>query len=198
MTLPAELQPGERALLTCRRHWLRLYPLLVARALAAIVSIAVPIVVFGRTTGFDGTARMVAIVGSVLWAGYWLVRGYFTWYRYQRDVWVITDQRLLDGLRRHWFHRQVASTDLVDIEDVSMRRASLLLMLFDFGDLRVQTAGQQANFLLSGIPRPAYVLTVLDAARRQLRGAQRPAHARDRAPARDRSHPRTHVVCRLV
>jgi hypothetical protein len=174
-TLPVELQPDEHALLVCRRHWLRLYPLLVAQALAAIVPVALLFAVGGRVVDLEGTARNVAIAASVLWCGYWLVRGYFTWFRYQHDVWVVTDQRLIDGLRRHWFHRQVASADLVDIEDVSVHRSGLLPTMFDFGDLRVQTAGEQSNFVLAGIPHPAHVLTVVDAARdaarRQLRGA---------------------------
>lgn len=175
MSLPVELQPTEHALLVCRRHWLRLYPLLVGQAFAAILPVVLLIVIVSRTTDFSGAARAASIVVAALWVGYWLIAGYFTWFRYQHDVWVITDQRLIDGLRRHWFHRQVASADLVDIEDVSVQRAGLLPTLFDFGDLRVQTAGEQSNFVLAGIPRPAQVLTVLDAARddarRQLRGA---------------------------
>lgn len=175
MSLPVELQPTERALLVCRRHWLRLYPLLVGQAFAAILPVVLLIVIVNRTTDFSGATRVASIVAAALWLGYWLVTGYFTWFRYHHDVWVITDQRLIDGLRRHWFHRQVASADLIDIEDVSAQRAGLLPTLFDYGDLRVQTAGEHSNFVLAGIPRPAHVLSVLDAARdearRQLRGA---------------------------
>lgn len=172
--VPIELQSDEGVLLLARRHWLQVYPKLLAIALVAIVPVGLLVWIVSATADFEGAARTITLIVSGLWIVFWLVRGYFVWYRYQNDVWVITNQRLIDSLRRHWFHRQLASTDLVDIEDVSVHRAGLLRTMFNFGDLRCQTAGEQANFVLSGIPDPAHVLTVLDAARdrarRELRG----------------------------
>lgn len=163
--LPVELQPDEQVLAFCRRHWLYMYPSLALIALVAVVPVIALVVLVDSTAGLDGVARWVVLGISVLWLGYWLVRGYFRWYRYQNDAWLVTDQRLIDSLKRHWFHHQLASADLVDIEDVSVERSGMLETMFNFGDLRCQTAGEQANFVLGGIPDPAGVLTTLDAAR---------------------------------
>ena len=59
----------------------------------------------------------------------------------------------------------MASADLVDVEDMSVFREGLLPTIFNFGDVRCQTAGQVANFVLAGIPKPAEVLGLVDAAR---------------------------------
>ena len=117
-------------------------------------------------TKIDANGGRLAVIGvAVVWALSLAVRGYFRWYRYHHDVWLITNQRLIDSLRRHWFHHQVASADLVDIEDVSMSRSGVLQTMLDFGDLRVQTAGEQERFVLGNIHHPERVLTIIDRAR---------------------------------
>jgi hypothetical protein len=172
--LPVELQPNENLLLLARRHWLNLYPRLLLIALIGIVPIVLLIWIVDATAGMEGTTQTVVLIVCALWALFWLVRGYFTWYRYNNDIWLITDQRLIDSLKKHWFHHQMASTDLVDVEDVAVQRSGILQTTFNYGDLRCQTAGAQANFILAGIPDPNHVLQVLDAARdasrRELRG----------------------------
>ncbi|MCE7927153.1 MAG: PH domain-containing protein [Dehalococcoidia bacterium] len=165
MKLPLELQAGESVLLLGRRHWLYLWSKLVAVALAGILPIVALTVLVAMLAGLDGLAGKVVLALDVLWAGYWLIRGYFTWYRYNRDMWIVTDQRLIDSVKRHWFHHRMASADLVDIEDIAVVREGLLQTLFNFGDVRCQTAGEQPNFVLAGIPAPSNALGVIDAAR---------------------------------
>lgn len=100
-------------------------------------------------------------------------RGYFTWYRYENDIWVVTNQRLLDSLKSHWFHHRMASADLVDVEDIAVVREGFLQTIFKFGDLKCQTAGEQPNFVLAGIPDPVSVLGTIDRARDAARHALR-------------------------
>ena len=160
---PVELQPGEEVIHLSRRHWIVLYPRLVLDGIVGGVPLLAAIWLASKVD--SGTASLVIVGLGIAWALAMVVRGYFRWYRYQHDVWQITNQRLLDSLRRHWFHRQVASADLVDIEDVSMEREGVPQTLLDFGDLRVQTAGAMENFVLRNIHHPGGVLTILDRAR---------------------------------
>ena len=164
---PVELQAGEQVVHLSRRHWVVLYPLLVVDALLGIVPLALAIWLGSKID--NGTASLVVIGLGVVWGLGMGVRGYFRWYRYHHDVWLITNQRLIDSIRRHWFNHEVASADLVDIEDVSMERNGLFQTLLDFGDLRVQTAGEEANFVLSNIHHPSRVLTTLDRVRDEAR-----------------------------
>ncbi len=163
--LPFEMQPGEDVLVATRRHWMYFYPKLVAVALAGIVPIVALTWIVAATAGLDGMAGLIVLIVDAVWGLFWLIRGYFTWYRYQNDVWVVTDQRILDSLKRHWFHHQMASADLVDVEDMRVHKEGVLGTAFNFGDVRCQTAGELPNFILSGNPDPAKVLTVVDAAR---------------------------------
>jgi hypothetical protein len=137
-----------------------------------VATVAVVVLVLA-TFGFDGLFGKGVALALLLWALYWGVRAYFHWYRYQNDIWAVTNQRLVDSIKRHWFHHQMASADLVDVEDIRVVREGVLHTMFNFGDVRCQTAGEVPNFILDGIPDPTRVLAVVDAARDAARRALR-------------------------
>ncbi len=173
--LPFELQGEERVVLFCRRHWLYFYTKLASVVLALLLPTIVLLGLVHFTAGLGGTVGKVALIIAAAWVVFWAIRGYFTWYRYQNDVWVVTNQRIIDSTKYNWIKQRMASADLVDVEDINVVREGLFATMFNYGDLRVQTAGEVANFVLAGIPAPSKVLAVVDssrdAARRQFRGA---------------------------
>ena len=173
MALPFELQPTERLVSELRRHWLFLYPRLLLLVIAALAPGVVFLAAKSVREGLQGTALNLVIGVLVLWTVGWLVRAYFLWYRYQHDIWAITNQRIVDSLKRHWFHHAMSSADLTDIQDVSIAREGVLRTAFDFGDVRVQTAAEQQDFVLSAIPHPGRVLTIIDAERDRARREDR-------------------------
>ena len=165
MGLPVRLQSDEMLVLRKRRHILFLTWQMGKAVLSGVVPIVVLLIAVSEISGLDGNNGTVAGVASAVWGGVWLVVAYFTWYRYNRDEWVVTNQRLIDSVKRHWFHHEISSADLIQIEDMSVTRSGLLQTMFNFGDLRCQTAGVQQNFVLRGIPAPADTLGIVDAAR---------------------------------
>lgn len=172
--LPFTLQGDETVLLVARRHWLY-FSLRMAWVVAATILPPLAALFLVRATyGFDGMAGRITMAIMALWILAWAIRAYFTWYRYQNDIWTVTDQRLVDSIKRHWFHHLMASADLVDVEDIRIVRNGFLQTMFNFGDVRCQTAGEVPNFVLDGIPDPSGVMAVVDAARdaarRSLRG----------------------------
>ena len=172
--LPFELQSGESVVLFCRRHWVYLFTKLGGIVLALLVPVAALLWLVQITAGLGGTVGKVALIIAVAWVVFWLIRGYFTWYRYQNDIWIVTNQRIVDSTKFNWIKQRMASADLVDVEDINVVRDGLFATMFNYGDLRVQTAGEIGNFVLAGIPAPSKVLAVVDssrdAARRQFRG----------------------------
>jgi hypothetical protein len=172
--LPFALQQGETVLLLARRHWVFLLSHLGRQAAFALVPIAALLVVVSLTAGLDGNAGRIVALICLVWFLAWAVKAYFTWYRYQNDIWVVTDQRVLDSTKRHWFHHGMASADLDDVEDIALDKEGLLPTMFDFGNVKLQTAAETPNFVLSGIPDPKDVLSLIDrqrdAAKRRLRG----------------------------
>lgn len=163
--LPFELQQGERVLRLARRHPVFLAWQVGKVAVFALVPVAALVVLVQLTFGFGGTPGLVVFGLLAVWLLYWLVRAYFTWYRYNNDVWVVTNQRVVDSTKFNWFHQKMASADLVNVEDLSIDKEGLLPTVFNFGNVVCQTSGERSNFVLSGVPRPNEMLATVDAAR---------------------------------
>lgn len=165
MKLPVELQPGEAVVLRVHRHPIYMIMKLTGAALAGIFPVALLLWLGFAVAGASGVAAQLLGAGCALWVGYWLVRAYFIWYRHQHDEWVITNQRLIDSFKRHWFDHQISSADLVNVQDITVERSGLLPTMFNFGDVRCQTAGERSAFVLAAVPQPSAVLAIVDRTR---------------------------------
>jgi membrane protein YdbS with pleckstrin-like domain len=174
MKLPFPLQQGEELLTLARRHWLFVWPKLIG---GAVVGLVPAIALWWAMLRFDWTdddiPRWIALGATMVWLGYWVVRLYFFKYRYDNDIWVVTNQRIVDSVKKHWFHLQTSTADLVDIEDMSVLRSGFLNTVFDFGDVECQTAGAVRKFALRGIPRPREVQAMVDGLRDQARATSK-------------------------
>jgi len=172
--LPFPLQEGEEVLTLARRHWLFVYPKLAAGIIVALLPVGVVWWAMARFDWTDnGPARLVALVATLVWLGYWAIRLYFFKYRYDNDIWIVSNQRIIDSAKNHWFHHQMSTADLVDIEDMTVIRSGILNTLFDFGDINCQTAGEVPKFSLRGIPHPREVQALMDRLRDQARAVTR-------------------------
>lgn len=171
--LPFELQVNEHVLLHCRRHWVFLTIGMVKVALVGLLPIVALLLLASFTFGLDGRGGQVVGLICLVWFVFWAIKGYFALYRYNNDIWIVTDQRVIDSTKTNWFNHRMASADLEDVQDISTNRSGLFGTAFDYGNLLLQTAGERENFILSGIPKPAEVLTLIDvhrdAAKRELR-----------------------------
>jgi hypothetical protein len=123
---------------------------------------------------YEGIAARIFWVAAGIYIVYWLVRMFLAWYQYHHDGWVITNQRIVDYLKRHPFSLRISSADLVNVQDMQVERIGVLPTLLDFGDIVCQTAAEQQQFRLSGIPNPRDVQALVD-------------RERDRERARGRS-----------
>jgi membrane protein YdbS with pleckstrin-like domain len=174
MKLPFPLQEGEQVLTLSKRHWLFAYPKMVAEGIVALVPVGVLWWAMARLDWTDNALpRLIALVATAVWLVYWAVRLYFVKYRYDNDVWAVTNQRIVDSVKNNWFHLQMSTADLVDIEDMSVIRSGVLGTMFDFGDINCQTAGTVPKFTFRGIPRPRELQAMVDHLRDQLRAVTR-------------------------
>src|SRR3989304_873388 len=146
MKLPFAFQPGEEMLQLARRHWLFVWPKIALGSLVALLPAGCIWYALIHFDLLDGqAARWAAAIGTTVWLAYWAVRFYFFKYRYDNDIWVVTNQRLIDSTKRNWFNHEISTTDLVDIEDITMHRVGIFGTLFNFGDVECQTAGEKRN-----------------------------------------------------
>lgn len=156
------LQDDERVLMICRRHWLFLWPKIAAMALVALVPVIVGAVLLGKGDHLSGTVGKVFWIAALVYITYWAVRMFLNWYRYNNDIWVITNQRLVDSTKTNPFSLKISTADLVNVQDMTVERSGIFRTLLNYGDIVCQTAADIQEFRLVGIPRPQEVQLLVD------------------------------------
>src|SRR3974377_405132 len=134
-SLPYELQNGESAILLTRRHWLYLWSKVGRQVVSAVIPVAVVLYVVGRWGSLGSSSGKIVLLVAFLFVLYWAIRAYFTWFAYVHDIWMVTNQRVIDATRPNCFRSHLASADLVDIEDIAVDRTGALQTMFNFGEV---------------------------------------------------------------
>ncbi len=142
------LDPGESIVLEVRRHWF----VFISTGLFSFFLAVAPLFLYGfiisffKSDIFSGTSNV-----SLFWFFYslWLLVVWMTlfvqWTNYYLDVWYITQKRIIDVEQRGLFHRHVSNLRFDKIQDISIEVRGVLAHLFKFGDVHVQTAGQDSS-----------------------------------------------------
>jgi hypothetical protein len=160
--LPFPLQGGEQVLLLCRRHWWFLWPRSIIMVLFAIIPVA-GVAWLLSAIGILEDLGIFFWIAAALWLLYWAVRLFLNWYRYHNDIWVVSNQRLIDSYKAHPFSLRVATADLVNLQDMSVVKNGIVATMLNFGDVICETAGSdRVAFTIAGVPHPESIQLLID------------------------------------
>jgi hypothetical protein len=171
--LPFPLQDHEDITLLVRKHWWFLWPQSVLWALFAIVPVVAGTIILDMIGILDDLGMFWWGI-AILYLVYWAIRLLLNWYRYHNDIWLITNQRIVDSFKKHPWNLRLATADLVNIQDMTVVKNGPIASLMNFGDVVCETAGAEHKpFLISGIPRPEQVQLLIDRERDRMRKEER-------------------------
>lgn len=78
------------------------------------------------------------------------------------NVYIITDERVIDVDFASMIYRNVSSAKIENIEDVTAQTTGPLAAVFDYGTILIQTAGEKTQFEFDHVPQPAKVTKLLN------------------------------------
>lgn len=163
---PVNLQAEEEVIAVLHRHPASL---VVSMAGTIIVSIIILVILIMLSTSdilnfLDPLWNLliaVVIIGALLSLG-------LDFFRYRNDVWMITNQRIVDAARNNPFRQDVSTASLANIQDMNISRRGVLATIFKFGDVTCQTASQSSQLTFKGVAEPDKVLEMIDRQRAQI------------------------------
>lgn len=158
---------GEQTILLLRRHWVTLTSLMVA----SVVVVLLPI---GATIGlrvlvpafFDDQVRSTLFLlgESIFFLFAWLFL-YQNFIDYYLDMWIVTNDRILNIEQHGLFSRTVSELRLHRVQDVTAEIKGFIPTMLDFGNVFIETAGEIERFHFEQIPHPnAVAKKILDLA----------------------------------
>lgn len=146
------LGSDERILMVLRRHWwVMVSPILFTLFLLIIPAIlvsALPSLVPAVDASWEPVLRFFTtlyFLGVLLFA-------FILWMNYYLDVWIITNERVIDIEQRNLFSRVISEIPMERIQNVSIEIHGVVETLLKFGDITVQTAGHREPFMIPGVP----------------------------------------------
>ena len=146
--MPTQLMPGERSIALVRQHW----SVLAGHVLGAIVVIVVAIVLDAKLPTKIGSLSittvktailLILVIGSVLWAGFRILRWRFATYH-------LTDRRIV--MEGGILSRTAETIPLDRIQNTVIHRP-LGDRLIGAGDIEIESAGRDGVEVLHRIPR---------------------------------------------
>ncbi|OGL88848.1 hypothetical protein A3H75_00975 [Candidatus Uhrbacteria bacterium RIFCSPLOWO2_02_FULL_51_9] len=150
------LQPDERVKFMLRRHPLTFVP----KIILVLILLAMPLVIGAfleegpLADPFWGPTLILLGSGYTL-----LVLTFFhaLFVDYYLDLWVVTNDRIIDIHQAGLFKRTVAELDLKQVQDVASKTVGVFGTFFDFGNVNIQTAGAKEKFEFQNIPKPHFI-----------------------------------------
>lgn len=149
-------KPDEKVVFQLRRH-----PVIFAVDILLIVLFAaIPLVlnpIIGNTLPHLYASEVFRPVLVLLASAYYLLVWMFFYTNFvdfYLDLWVVTNNRILNVEQHGIFSRTVSELDLAQVQDVTSEQHGIFPFLFGYGDVFIQTAGEKQRFVFEQVPRP--------------------------------------------
>ena len=109
----------------------------------------------------EGEMRSLFLFGEITFIlAVWLY-GFLVWIDYYFDIWIITDERIINIEQKGLFMRQISEADYTKIQDVTAQIEGFLPTVINYGDVYIQTAAEKERFVFRTISRPYQIKDLL-------------------------------------
>lgn len=158
------VRPGETLAFLLRRHWMTI----VRRMLVYAFTFVLPLILFVifrevllPPLGERATGGVVLVMGASLYYLFLGVYAFHAWLDYSLDVWIVTNERIMNIEQYGLFSRVTAELPLDAIQDVTVEVHGALPTLLKYGDVHIQTAAETPRFLFDDVPNPSDVASAI-------------------------------------
>jgi len=147
-------KPNEQVLLFYRRHWVNVARIL----LSGLVFLLIPIIFyiyFARNYDYidNEIFRGIYILINSAFILFIILFTFTNFIDYYLDVWIVTNMRVINIEQKGLFAREMSEKDLGRMQDITADVKGFWATLLNYGDIHIQTAGEEQRFIFKEIPR---------------------------------------------
>lgn len=150
---PAQ-EKSEKILLVIRRHWFT-YVIFWFVAGIMLVPLVIGAIFWVNNLGnLDNSINSLILLGASAYLLFGLGLQVYGFIDYYLDVYIVTDRRIVDIKQNGFFKRSISELNLRQVQDVNASVNGIFSTLLHYGNVYIQTAGEQENFIFESIPHP--------------------------------------------
>ena len=165
------IDPNEQVQSVVRQHWINIVPVIGSLLLITVVGL-VGFYLLGRYGDrLHGPHIMtIAVLALLALMALGLVLAYVSWTIYTQNGLIITNKNVYQVTQNSLFDCKMSQFSLERLEDVSAAQSGMLANILNFGDVTIETAGEEENFVFRQAPNPRGLASWIMACHQQARG----------------------------
>lgn len=147
------LETGEIILEKVRKHWIVYFSDFFTHIIGCLIfmTFAMFLTKRGLLSFIDKDASAYIGMLLVMFVIIFWTSFFYTWTKNYFDVWYVTDRHIIAVNQKQMFEREQAFMELFRIQDVLFEKNSFLSTWFGYGRLRIQTAGEDQEFVIDDV-----------------------------------------------
>lgn len=147
-----------------RRHFFGLFIIYLQVVLGVGLSLGLIVFLLPDVIGSSATLNAGLSLLSLVFIGMGLIFMVLATKIYNANQLIVTDIHVTQVLQIGLFSRKVSELTMENVEDVTSEQGGVFPTIFNYGTLKVETAGEQNNFVFKYCPNPnAYAKALQDA-----------------------------------
>jgi len=146
----------EKIVYTLRRHWLTFFPAIAL----FLVMMSVPVLVYYLAGSIFPNFWVrpiffpISVVLTSIYCLCVLTFFFFRFVEFYLDLWIVTNDRIIDIEQLGLFSRSISELDLFRIQDVSSEVHGFFPTIFRYGNVVVKTASSNSHIIFRNVKNP--------------------------------------------
>lgn len=148
----------EKVVFTARRHPLTFIPYVLFFLLLLIIPFGLYWLLQNSTLNsylLTPTGHTLGILAASVYYLSTFLFFYTNFVTFHLDLWIVTNDRLLDIDQKSLFDRSISELDLYQIQDASSEVSGFFASIFNYGTISLQTAGTIEKFIFKNVSNPS-------------------------------------------
>ena len=156
VSIESVANPGETYVFYTRKHPLGIIYVYIQTIIGFGIAGGLIYVLLPDFVATESQANVRSIIALmlVLLAGVMALILLLATWLYSRNKIIVSNKNVTQVMQRGLFSRKISELSLGSVEDVTADKHGLMATLFNYGDLRIETAGEQNNFVFTYCPNP--------------------------------------------
>ncbi len=147
------LEEGEVIITRIRKHWVVYLQDFFLHAFGCLIFIICAYFLASRGA-FGGIGTTESSYGAMVLTTFVLIfwtSFFYAWTKDYFDVWHVTNEHIIAINQKEILNREESFMELTRIQDVSIEKNGFLATLLGYGKLRVQSAGNEQEFVMEHV-----------------------------------------------
>jgi len=152
--------PNEQVYILLRRHIFSNIGWVLGNVILAVIPLVLFIILNWLSMDFlgDFSIKMSYIlVAACIWYLFLITRSFMGFLDWYFNIYLVTNERVIDFDFNAFAYHKISETGLENIVDATQETIGFFPMIFNYGDVYIQTAGERREFDFLAVTNPSWV-----------------------------------------